>query len=286
MDEIFLYPGIAPGSENISIEEKTTEEDWKNGLIKRCISGVTKPSLIPFFPEKPNGAAVIIIPGGGYKRLVISHEGKDIANWLNSMGITAFILKHRLPVDGHLGGLNVPLQDAQRAIRLIRNNAERFKIEPNKIGVIGFSAGGHVASMLGTSFDKKVYAPFDAADTLSARPDFMILVYPSISQNPYVDLYGETPEHPSKHVKNSEEFFTNRNITSNTPQTFLIVADDDKTAVSENCIAFYLGLRKVNVPAEMHIYKKGRHGFGYNASEYPVAGWTKLCEDWLEEVIS
>lgn len=286
MDEIFLYPDIAPGSEGVKLEEKIIEEDWKNGLKKRTISGVTKPSLIPFIPEKPNGAAVIIIPGGGYKKQVLTHEGEQIANWLNSLGITAFILKHRMPFDGHIGGMNVPLQDAQRGIRLLRNRSEKFGIEQNKIGVMGFSAGGHVAAMLGTSFDKKVYEPFDNADVLSARPDFMVLVYPGISRNPFIDLYGETPKYIPQHEKYMEEFFTNRNITPNTPQTFMVVADDDKVAGPENCMVFYIGLRKANIPAEMHIFKKGGHGFGFNSTQHPVAKWTNLCKDWMDDIIS
>lgn len=286
MDEIFLFPYSAPGSENIKLDEKIFEEEWEKGLKKIAVSGVKRPSLIPYIPENPNGACIILIPGGSYKRQVLNLEGEHIAKWLNSIGITAFVLKHRMPFDGHADGLKVPLQDAQRAIRLVRSNAENFNIQPNKIGVMGFSAGGHVASLLGTCFDRKVYAAIDDMDKVSARPDFMLLIYPKISVDAKVDLGDKLPWDIEKLEKIIREYSSDQNIKHNTPQTFLLVADDDKVTVPENSINFYLGLRRFGIPAELHIYKEGGHGFGLGATRGCIASWTYLCKDWLEGVIS
>lgn len=286
MNEVFLFPGTAPGSEGVEIEEKVFEEDWEHGLKKRIVSGVTRSSIIPFLPEKPNGAAVMVIPGGGYRRQVLNLEGTDIAEWLNSLGVAAFVLKHRMPFDGHLEGIHVPLQDAQRGMRLIRGNAARFGIEPGKIGVMGFSAGGHLAATLGTSFEKPVYNPVDDADLLSARPDFMILVYPEISLQVYTDQGYDLPRHLGNRQGILEEYPADQRITRDTPPAFLLVADDDRTTPAENSVGFYLGLRRAGVSAEMHIFRKGSHGFGLGNTRGRVAGWTHLCRGWLDEVIA
>lgn len=286
MNEIFLYPNTAPGSEGVKLEEKIIEEEWEGGLKKQVVTGVTKPSLIPYIAEKPNGAAIMLIPGGAYIRQVLNLEGEYIAKWLNSLGISAFVLKHRMPFDGHKDGLNVPLQDAQRGLRLIRANAKKFGIRPNKIGVMGFSAGGHVASMLGTKYNKKVYAPIDDADALSARPDYMLLIYPQITVNSDIKLGVSLPDNINLDENFAKEYSSDKNITSDTPETFLLVADDDRVTVSENSINFYLGLRRAGIPAEMHIYKKGGHGFGLGATRGKVASWSNLCKDWLEDTIS
>jgi acetyl esterase/lipase len=283
-NEIFLFPDTAPGSEGLDLDERVFEEDWEHQLKKRIVRGVTRPSLIPCIPKKPNGIAVMVIPGGGYKRQVINLEGTDIANWLNNLGITAFILKHRMPFDGHADGCHVPLQDAQRGIRLIRKSAKEFGIHPNKIGVMGFSAGGHLAATLGTNFEKTVYPAVDDGEKITARPDFLVLAYTEISSKASLDR--TLTEHQKARAGILEAYPTDQQITADTPETFIIVADDDETTPSENGIHFYLGLRKVNVPAELHIYKNGGHGFGLGVTRGVISGWTHLCEEWMHGVIT
>lgn len=287
MNEIYIFPENLPGKDlydNLDIQEILFEEDYKDGYKKQIVSGVTKPSITAFVPENPNGTAIIVIPGGGYRRQVWNLEGTDIASWLNSLGITVFILKHRMPIEDSYIGIHAPLQDAQRGLRIIRSRAKQFGIDPNKIGIMGFSAGAHVASMLGTNFNKEVYSPIDEVDQVSARPNFMVLVYPPTSLNAYTDSNCSLPTRTTV-VNILKEYPTNQLVTSDTPETFLVVADDDKITPSENSILFYLGLRKAGVPAEMHIFKNGGHGFGLSEEKEAVANWTTLCEKWLEKII-
>lgn len=283
-NEIYLFKGTAPGSENVKAEEIVFEEEWDSGLRKRIVKGVTSPSIIPYYPEKSNGMAIMVIPGGAYKRQVLNLEGTDIAEWLNSFGVTAFVLKHRVPLDGHENSVDVPLQDAQRAMRLIRGNSDKFGINPDKIGVMGFSAGGHLTTVIGTCYDKKVYEPVDELDNISAKPDFIVPVYPCIGikywQEKSLKFPAKTPEFPELFIK----YATDELVTADTPSAFILVADDDSTTPSEHAIGFYLALRKFSIPAELHIYKEGSHGFGMGKTRGLVQGWTKLCRDWLESL--
>lgn len=283
-EEIYLFKGVAPGSEHVEIIEESFEEIDSDNSLKKITQTVIKPALIPYIPENPNGIAMLIIPGGGFRRLVMSKEGSAIAHWLNSLGITAFVLKHRMPGDGHEKGAFVPLQDAQRALRVMRSLSSQYGFEKNKIGVIGFSAGGHVASTLGTSFDRSVYDPVDEVDSISARPDFMALIYPVISLHSYGSCGSELPLHTRKNGDIMKEFPTDQLINSNTPQTFLVVADDDPTTPSENSLNFYLGLRKAGVEGELHVFRKGGHGFGLGKIRGNVAPWPGLFEKWISTV--
>lgn len=282
--EIFLFPGTAPGSEGVDLTESVFEEAWEHQYTKRIVSGVTNPSIMPCLPKNPNGTAVMVIPGGGYRRQVLNLEGTDIAKWLNSLGIAAFILKHRMPCDGHTDGDHVPLQDAQRGIRVIRQRANEFGIHPKKVGVMGFSAGGHLAATLGTHFDKTVYPAVDEGESITARPDFLVLVYPAIS--PKALLERPVKERPKARMGILETYPTDQQITTETPETFILVADDDTTTPSEHGINFYLGLRKVHVPAELHIYKQGGHGFGLGKTRGVISGWTHVCEEWMTGVMT
>lgn len=245
-----------------------------------------KPSLTIYLPEKEKatGAAVVIFPGGGYGHLAVDHEGRQIAEWLNSIGVAGFILRYRHSNSGAGYGHPAPLQDAQRAIRMVRSRANQWGVEPGKIGIIGFSAGGHLASSAGTHFQTRYSEAKDSIDRSSCRPDFMILMYPVISftesythKGSRRNLLGDNPD-PALVENLSNE----KQVTSETPPTFLVHADDDNGVPPENSIAFYLALRKAGVPAEMHIYEKGGHGFGPGVGKGACSSWMVRCEDWMK----
>lgn len=244
-----------------------------------------KPSLTIYLPakDKANGAAVVIFPGGGYGHLAMDHEGHQIAQWLNSFGVAGFIVKYRHSRSGAGYGHPAPLQDAQRAIRTVRSNAKKWNLKPNRIGIIGFSAGGHLASSAGTHFKQRYSEAKDEIDRASCRPDFMILMYPVASftesfthKGSRRNLLGENPD--AKLVRNLSN---EKQVTSETPPTFLVHANDDKAVPPENSIYFYLALKKANVPAEMHIYEKGGHGFGPGVGKGAVSSWMLRCSDWM-----
>lgn len=258
------------------------KEESKDGKVQST-SLVSVPTLTAFFPAvtKPNQTAVVILPGGGYSHLAIDKEGTKIAEWFNTLGIPAFVLKYRLPSDLIMKNKNVgPLQDAQEAIRYVRQNAAKWNINPNKIGIMGFSAGGHLASTLSTHYDDKVY---ESAFKVSARPDFSVLIYPVISmeneithKGSQINLLGESP---SQELIDS--FSNEKKVNAKTPPAFLIHATDDTVVIPENSINYYLALKKNGVSAEMHIYEKGGHGFGLGTNDTSKF-WPKQLEDWLK----
>lgn len=262
-DRIYLWPEQAP---------------WAKGMDEK-----DKPSLMSFPPAGGNtGCAVIICPGGGYTRLALDHEGTQVATWLNSLGISAFVLHYRNNGTGYQHP--APLSDAQRAIRLVRYHAKDWAIDPNRIGIIGFSAGGHLASTAGTHFQTPAYEPQDEIDKIRCRPDFMALIYPVITlEVPFThtgsrdNLLGKNA--PAEQIR---QFSNHLQVTKDTPPTFLIHANDDKSVPPENSIMFYEALRKASVPAEMHIYLKGGHGFGMKKGVGPAEGWINLYADWLK----
>ena len=247
------------------------------------ISKVSIPRLIIFLPpkEKANGTAVVICPGGGYSILAASHEGSDVAKEFNKMGVAAFVLKYRIPNDSTMENKEIgPLQDAQRAIQFVREHAKQYNIDPDRIGIMGFSAGGHLASTAGTHFTK---ALIDNKNNISLRPDFMILIYPVISFTDSLghigsrtNLLGPNPS-PEKIVEYSNEL----QVTPNTPPSFLVHAGDDDVVKVQNSIAFYQALQKNKVNAEMHIYPKGGHGFGMN-NPTTKDKWMERCANWLD----
>lgn len=246
------------------------------------------PLLTAYLPatDKAAGVAVIVCPGGGYGGLAMDHEGVQIAEWLNSVGAAAFILQYRLPVNGYRHP--IPLMDAQRAIRLVRSRAETLKIAPDRIGILGFSAGGHLASTVATHFENPVPTGDkpDPVDALSCRPDFQVLIYPVISMDDAIthrgsrnNLLGPDPSEELLKLLSNE-----LQITEKTPPAFLVHANDDKGVLPENSIRYYLGLQKANVPAELHIYLKGGHGFGIRPATGPAAKWTDRCVEWLGKI--
>ncbi|MEN8118180.1 MAG: alpha/beta hydrolase [Bacteroidota bacterium] len=232
--------------------------------------------------EKNTGAAVVICPGGGYWIEAMDHEGYDIAEWLKSKGIAGIVLKYRLPYGHH----EIPSGDARRAIRIVRMNAEEWGINPDKIGIAGSSAGGHLASTVGTVFDTGNKESEDHVEQVSCRPDFMLLLYPVISfdeefghMGSRKNLIGETNDWDL-----AKQYSNELNVTAETPPTFLILADDDKAVPPQNSIEFYSALKRNNVPAEMHIFQEGGHGFGIRKSGLPVDQWPELFYNWLKAV--
>lgn len=279
-----VWPDGIPGSIR---SETYFEESTVTGDIVSLYEKVTDPSLTVFLPpaEKATGTAVLICPGGGYGVLAFDHEGFAIARWLNSNGIAGIILKYRLPSDLIMKDKSVgPLQDAQEAMRIIRRNASRWKINQHKIGVIGFSAGGHLASTLSTHFAEKVY---EVKDTTSARPDFSLLIYPVVTFDSSFTHAGTRQnligDKPSEYTV---RYFSNElRITRNTPPAFLVHSADDKVVPVRNSIVYFEGLIRNNIRAEMHIFEKGGHGYGLAINRETESAWPELCLSWLKEIL-
>lgn len=282
-DEVNLWPATAPGSSGLTIKETVTERSKDPAILDRAYTGITKPTLTAYVPTKPNGTALLVAPGGAYMRVVADKEGADIGTVFNQAGVTVFVLKYRLPGEGHANRQEVPLQDAQRAIRTIRKNAADWGLNPARVGVLGLSAGGHLMATLGTRFDKKTYEPVDAADTLNARPDFLALLYPVISMNvqwTHADsrkmLLGDAPSDAQ-----IEAFSAERQVSKAVPPAFIALADDDNGVNPMNSILFYRSLKQSGIPAEMHVFPQSGHGFGIRLAQGAAKQWPKLMLDWM-----
>lgn len=255
---------------------------WESGAPGALGTADTDKPTITFYRANrgASGTAVIVAPGGGYGGLAMDHEGRQIAGFFNAMGITAFVLKYRLgPRYRH----PIELGDAQRAIRLVRSRAQEFGIVPDRIGMMGFSAGGHLTATVGTHFDEGKAEAADAIDRVSSRPDFLILGYPVITFDPAVthagsvrNLLGENPD-----PKLVQELSNELHVTERTPPTFLFHTNADKGVVPENSVRFYLALRKANVAAEMHIFENGPHGVGLALNDPALSLWPTLLTNWL-----
>ncbi len=263
-----LWPKGTPGETGGIGEERDMTKPGQDRPGRHVIrlGNVTNPAMTVYFPprEKETGTAVAVFPGGGYNILALDLEGMEICEWLNSLGVTAILVKYRVPVRAGLPRHVPPLQDAQRALGLIRSRASEWRINPNRIGVIGFSAGGHLSATVSNNFEKRTYEPVDEADRVSCRPDFTMLIYPAYLTLKE-DLTRLAPELP---------------VTSNTPPAFLIQTEDDGVHV-ENSLVYYRALKDAKVPAEMHLFASGGHGYGRRPSANPVAVWPALGETWL-----
>jgi acetyl esterase/lipase len=285
--EIRLWNGAAPGSEKLALKETVTERSPLATQPDRAYTNIQNPTITAYLPAKPNGVSVLIIPGGAYARVVTDKEGADIAHALNDKGITGFVLKYRLPGEGHANRQYVPLQDGQRAIRLIRANAAEWKLDTTRIGAIGMSAGGNLAANLATQFGKVVYPHRDATDKLSARPDFVGLLYPVISMTDTL-THAQSRElllgskNPSAAA--IDEFSAERHVTAETPPTFLACANDDNAVAVENSTVFYAALHAAKVPAELHIFRVSGHGFGIRQAMGSATQWPTMFTDWLGAV--
>jgi acetyl esterase/lipase len=270
--QIPIWPGAAPDAQSVPGPES---------LNHGAVTNVTRPTITVYAPKGKNtGAAVVVIPGGGFQLLAIDLEGTEICDWLTSRGVTCVLLKYRVPSPPydwrcdcrpHNLAISTPsLADAQRALRLVRFHATQWRIDPHKVGVIGFSAGGFLVAEVSTRFGDRLYAPVDAADRESSRPDFAIALYPghlaqakdSIALNP--NIAGR--------------------ITPRTPPTFLLQNEDDHVDKIEDALSYYMALKKAGVAVELHAYAQGGHGFGLRAMKLPVSGWPRLVETWLETI--
>jgi acetyl esterase/lipase len=277
--QLKLWPNGAPNKNNPPAEE---EHYMERGTHR--FRNITEAELFIYQPEKEKntGAAVIICPGGGYWIEAIDHEGYQIAEYLKSVGVTGIVLKYRLPY----GNSEIPLTDALQAIRFVRSKAGEWGLDPAKIGIAGSSAGGHLASTAGTHFDLGDPNATNPLAKLSSRPDFMLLLYPVISFKESVghmgsrkNLIGETND-----WNIAKQFSNELWVNENTPPTFFVLADDDKAVIPENSISFYRKMKEFGIPAELHIFAKGGHGFGITDRDIPAAKWPALFTDWLKSM--
>jgi acetyl esterase/lipase len=278
--EMELYKGKVPNSTNASNKENTVVGDDK---VMR-VAKVSVPSITMYKPAQQNGMSVIICPGGGYSIIAWNKEGTKVAEEFNKWGITAFVLRYRLPDDTTMIDKSIaPLQDAQQAVRLVRSNAAEWGIDKNKIGIMGFSAGGHLAATAATHFTYK--ADPKNTDTTSARPDFAILIYPVISFDTSFAHIGSRNKLIGRNpAAGKVAFFSNElQVTATTPPTFLVHAGDDKAVPVENSIRFYQACIKNKVPVEMHLYPKGGHGFGLNNTT-TMDNWMERLKNWLSSI--
>ncbi len=268
-DQVQIWPSKVP-----DVQSVPGPETYADGGV----TNVTRPTLTVYSPNGRNtGAAIVVFPGGGFQMLAIEGEGTDACDWLTSIGVTCVLLKYRVPSPPynwqcdcrpHNRSISIPsLEDAQRTMRLVRSHATEWRVDPRKVGVLGFSAGGYLVAEVSTHFETRLYAPIDAADQESSRPDFAIAIYPghlalaenSIALNPNIKNY----------------------ITRRTPPTFLLQNEDDHVDSIEDALSYYMGLKAANVPVELHAYAQGGHAFGLRPSKLPVSGWPELVEKWL-----
>jgi acetyl esterase/lipase len=271
------FPAIAAEPQRIPL--------WENGAPGTpATKPENEPVLFAYRAESQNAArsAVVVCPGGGYVHLAMDHEGKQIAEWFNQFGVTAFVLQYRNYSSGHQHP--VPMMDGQRAIRTVRARAAEWNIDPTRIGVMGFSAGGHLASTLATHFDDGQSDAGDAIDRASSRPDFLILCYPVISMT---ESYMHRGSRENLLGKDADEALAvnlsnEKQVTAQTPPTFIFQTDADKPVPAENCVAFYLALRRAGVPAELHIYQNGSHGVGLARDVPATSTWPDRLGDWMQ----
>jgi acetyl esterase/lipase len=286
VETIDLWPGGAPGAPVTLPVETVRERSSDPAYNDRYVSGISRPRMAVFRPARPNGAAVLIAPGGGYNWVVIDKEGYEMARLLAGLGITAFVLFYRLPHEGWASGPDTALADAQRAMRLIRHRASRFGVDPKRVCAMGFSAGGHVCADLMTRFGAGVYAPVDAADSLSARPDLAAPIYPVVSMTLPVAHAGSRKNLIGEDASAEREraHSPHRNVPARAPPTFLLHAEDDSSVPVENTLLLRAALLARKVPVETHLFADGGHGFGLRlARGKTVEGWQELFFAWARK---
>lgn len=286
--EIKLWPAGTPNAPE-KVTPEVVRERGTPAKTNRSINNVHEPTITVYLPakEKANGTAVVICPGGGYGGLAIDHEGHDIARWFNEIGVAGIVVKYRLPrPKGHVYGRHAPLMDAQRALRLTRHHAKEWNIDANRVGIMGFSAGGHLASTVATHFDK-TDVPLGADDAISkvnAKPDFAVLIYPVISFQPQIAHGGSRNNLVGSDASKEllDRYSNEMQVSKSTPPVFLISTTDDGVK-SENSVVFYLACKKHRVPVEMHIFEKGGHGYSMKLKDKPVSVWPELMKSWMEQ---
>lgn len=268
-----IWPGTAPGAPTNLPPEADTTSGKDNTVAGRPVirlGNVVTPTITLYKANNSGnttGPAVVVFPGGGYKILAIDLEGTEVCDWLTSIGVNCVLLKYRVPGTGPYPKSPAALQDAQRTIGLVRQHASEWGIDPNRIGVLGFSAGGHLSAAISNLYDKRLYDPVDDADKLSCRPDFSVVVYPGYLAIAEQNFAPNADIHP----------------TANTPPTFIVQAEDDPVHV-ENAVVYFMELKKAKVPAELHVYAQGGHGYGLRRTALPVTTWPKQVETWLHTV--
>ena len=278
-DVVQIWPGPPPGSTGTAIVRKIADQSKDPARPDRFVTGIARPVLVVHRPPHANGAAALIMPGGGYGFLSYDNEGVAQAAWLNARGVTAFILLYRLPSEGWTGRPDVPLQDAQRAMRVIRAGAARLGIRTDQVAVLGFSAGGHLAGSLATRHAESTYPPVDAADLLSARPDVAGLIYPVVSlDEPFTHIGSrDMLLGPGSSVSDQRARSVERRVDATTPPTFLVHAADDGLVPPANSIALFTALRAAQRPAALHVFEDGGHGFGTRLpATKSAAAWPSL----------
>ena len=268
---ISLWPHGAPGDAGTTWVEANQTKPTDNIVDGRPVirlGNVGNPTITVYTPKtRRNGAAMVVCPGGGYSILAIDLEGTEVCDWLNSLGVTAILLKYRVPARPGVPRYQAPLQDAQRALGLVRANARQWGIDTGRIGIMGFSAGAHLSAVLSTNYQKRTYDPADEADRTSCRPNFVLLVYPG-----YLAVKDE-----------GDRVSPELHIDSTTSPTMLVQTEDDPVRV-ENSVSYYLALKKAKVPAEMHLYAKGGHGYGLRAHGTGIQQWPALAANWLQTI--
>lgn len=266
-----LWPHGAPGttaSSAVEVDTTTAKDRLVAGKPVIRLGNVSTPTLTVYAAkEKNTGAAIVVFPGGAYHILAIDLEGTEVCGWLNSASITCVLVKYRVPDSGPYPKSSAALQDAQRALGIVRSHAAEWHIDPARIGVLGFSAGAHLSAALSTHFEQRLYDPIDEADKVSCRPDFAVIVYPG-----YLAL-SEQNFAPNAEIR----------VTEKTPPSFIVQAEDDPVHV-ENSTVYFLALKNAKVPAEMHLYANGGHGYGLRRTELPVTDWPTLVEAWLPTI--
>src|SRR5580700_118557 len=300
--QVPIWPGAVPDAQPVAGPEvaKTTGKEFLvAGRPAVGVSSVSQPTMTVYLPQGKNtGAAVVVFPGGGYMDLAIDLEGTEVCDWLTSKGITCVLLKYRVPGEpgypkpapypksGPYPESPMALEDAQRTVGLTRFHAAEWHIDPHKVGVLGFSSGGHLSAAMSTHFAKRLYPAVDAADKESCRPDFAVAVYPGHLSLPAAEWDAKQgvkkfvvrrPANADKELSLNPDI----PITSQTPTTFLLQAEDDHVDNVDDSLAYYFALKKVGVPVEMHLYAHGGHAFGLRRTELPITGWPELVETWL-----
>jgi acetyl esterase/lipase len=261
-------PGAPPAHPGPEADMTTPKDNLIAGKPLIRLGNVSVPTLTVYPPKTANtGAAIVVFPGGGYNILAIDLEGTEVCDWLNSAGITCVLVKYRVPGTGPYPKSDAALQDAQRSVGMVREHATEWHIDPKRIGVLGFSAGAHLTAAISTHYDKRLYQPVDATDQLSCRPDFALVIYPG-----YLAL-------------SEKDFAPNPDInpTPETPPTFIVQAEDDTVHV-ENAVVYFMQLKKAKVPAELHIYAEGGHGYGLRRTKLPVTTWPQTAQIWLHTI--
>ena len=297
--QVPIWPGAAPDAQPVAGPEvaKTTGKEFLvAGRPAVGVSNVTRPTLTVYSPTGKNtGVAVVVFPGGGYQVLAIDLEGTEVCDWLTAKGITCVLLKYRVtdvgpyPKSGPYPESPMALEDAQRTMGLVRFHAAEWHIDPHKIGVLGFSAGGHLSAAISTHFEKRLYPAVDAADKESCRPDFAVVIYPghlSLSAAKW-DARRGTRKFALHYPPNADPYLglnPDVPVTRQTSPTFLLQAEDDHVDNVNDSLAYYIALKNAGVPAEMHLYAQGGHAFGLRRTKFPITGWPQLVEIWLGSI--